>query len=365
MYQKCAYFSIYPLALKVHQGSQSELTMVYVNKIKGLFLMKAAFYEKQGSAYEVLKVGELPKPSPGPDEVLVRVLVSAVNPSDIKARTGFSSQMPYARIIPHQDGAGVIEAIGENVSPERLNERVWLYEAQYGRASGTAAEFVVVPAIQAVRLPDNVSFETGASLGIPALTAHRCLFSDGDLKGRRVLIHGGAGAVGTAAILLAKWAGAWVVTTVRNAQQAEIAKTSGADLVLNRTTDDVANIIMASTDNQGVDHIVDVALKENLDINLACLTQGGVISAYATMSATETLSVPLLKAMKHGCVLRFVYIYNVPMEVKIASTADINACLETGTYAPFTGLNLPLEQIADAHHALEHSKVIGKVLIHL
>ena len=327
--------------------------------------MKAAFYVTQGSAHDVLKIGEVSKPRPGPNEVLVRIHVSGINPSDIKARTGFSANMSYARIIPHQDGAGVIEAVGENVSSERLGERVWLYEAQYGRASGTAAEFVVVPASQAVRLPDNVSFETGASLGIPALTAHRCLFSDGDLKDRRVLIHGGAGVVGTAAILLAKWAGAWVVTTVRNAQQAEIAKTNGADLVLNHTSEDVANIIMATTGNQGVDHIVDVALKENFDMNLACLSQGGVISSYATSSATETLSVPLLKAMMHGCVLRFVYIYNVPMEIKKASTSDINSCLEAGTYAPLIGLNLPLEQIADAHYALEYSKVIGKVLIHI
>ncbi|BBL31026.1 NADPH:quinone reductase [Pantoea ananatis] len=327
--------------------------------------MKAAYYDIQGNAHDVLKIGEVSKPSPGPNEVLVRIYVSGINPSDIKARTGFSASMPYARIIPHQDGAGVIEAVGENVSSERLNERVWIYEAQYGRASGTAAEFVVVPTSQAVRLPDNVSFETGASLGIPALTAHRCLFSDGDLKDRRVLIHGGAGVVGTAAILLAKWAGAWVVTTVRNARQAAIAKINGADLVLDHTAGDVANIIMANTDNQGVHHIVDVALKENLDINLACLTQGGVISSYATSSATETISVPLLKAMMHGCVLRFVYIYKVPMEVKKVSAEDINSCLETGSYAPLIGLNLPLENIADAHHTLEHSNVIGKVLIHI
>ncbi|WP_421595798.1 NADPH:quinone reductase [Rahnella sp. PD4] len=327
--------------------------------------MKAAFYETQGHAHDVLKIGEVSKPAPGPDEVLVRISVSGINPTDIKARTGFSAKMPYPRIIPHQDGAGVIEAVGGNVSSERLGERVWLYEAQYGRATGTAAEFVAVPAHQAVRLPDNVSFETGASLGIPALTAHRCLFSDGDLKGCRVLIHGGAGAVGTAAISLAKWAGAWVATTVSNAKQAEIARTRGADLVLNRSTDDVPRTILANTENLGVDHIVDVALKENFDTNLACLSQGGVISAYATSRATEEISVPLLKAMTHGCVLRFVYIYNVPRELKQASAADINACLETGNYSPVIGLNLPLEQIADAHYAVESSEVIGKVLVHL
>ena len=327
--------------------------------------MKAAFYEVQGSARDVLKVGELPIPEPGPDEVRVRIHVSGLNPTDVKARTGFSADMPYPRIIPHQDGAGVIDAVGANVSPERLGERVWVYEAQYGQATGTAAEFVVVPSRQAVHLPDTVSFEVGASLGIPALTAHHCLCSDGRLEGRRVLIHGGARVVGTAAILLAKWAGAWVATTVMNAEQAAVAKENGADLVLDRTSEDIATNIMKMTEGFGVDRIVDVALKDNLDINLACLSQGGVISAYATSSASDELSIPLLKAMKHGCVLRFVYIYNVSNEFKKAAIEDINSCLESGCYLPKIGLNMPIQNIAEAHEALESSKIIGKVLIHM
>ncbi|MFP3507579.1 alcohol dehydrogenase catalytic domain-containing protein, partial [Burkholderia sp. SIMBA_062] len=168
-------------------------------------------------------------------EVRVRVHVSGLNPTDVKARTGFSTAMPYPRIIPHQDGAGIIDAIGVNVPANRLGERVWIYEAQYGRAAGTAAEFVVVPSDHAIHLPDNVSFEVGASLGIPALTAHRCLFSDGDLKSKRVLVHGGAGVVGTAAILLAKWAGAWVIASVTNAEQVTIARENGADQIVDRT----------------------------------------------------------------------------------------------------------------------------------
>lgn len=326
--------------------------------------MKAAYYEAQGSARDVLKVGELPIQEPGPDEVRVRIHVSGLNPTDVKARTGFSAEMPYSLIIPHQDGAGVIDAVGANVSSDRLGERVWVYEAQYGRATGTAAEFVVVPSRQAVHLPDTVSFEVGASLGIPALTAHRCLFSDGSLKGRRVLIHGGAGVVGTAAILLAKWAGAWVSTTVMSSEQAAVAKENGADLVLDRASEDIANTILETTEGLGVDHIVDVALKSNLEINLACLSQGGVISAYAVSNATDELSIPLLKAMMHGCVFRFVYIYNVSNDLKKAAIADINSCLEDGFYLPKIGLNTPLHNIVEAHEALESSKVIGKVLIH-
>ncbi|EDT02404.1 NADPH:quinone reductase [Burkholderia ambifaria] len=326
--------------------------------------MKAAFYERQGAARDVLIVGELPMPEPGPDEVRVRIHVSGLNPTDVKARTGFSAPMPYPHVIPHQDGAGVIDAVGINVSPDRLGERVWIYEAQHGRATGTAAEFVVIPSSHAVHLPDNVSFDVGAALGIPALTAHRCLFSDGSLKGQRVLVHGGAGVVGTAAILLAKWAGAWVSATVMNAEQATVAKANGADLVIDRKADNVADHVLEATAGLGVDRVVDVDLRSNLNVNLALLSQGGVISAYAMVSASDELAVPLLKAMMHGCVLRFVYIYRVPIEAKQAAIGDINACLEAGAYSPRIGLKVPLDQIAYAHETLESGQVIGKVLVH-
>ncbi|KAG8148456.1 NADPH:quinone reductase [Burkholderia catarinensis] len=326
--------------------------------------MKAAFYERQGAARDVLTVGELPMPEPGPNEVRVRIHVSGLNPTDVKARTGFSSALPYPRIIPHQDGAGVIDAVGVNVSPDRVGERVWLYEAQYGRATGTAAEFVVVPSSHAVRLPDNASFDVGASLGIPALTAHRCLFSDGSLAGRRALVHGGAGVVGTAAILLAKWAGAWVATSVTNAEQATVAKENGADLVIDRHAAEVASLVLDATGGFGVDRIVDVDLKSNLAVDMACVSQGGVISSYAMTHATDELSVPLLKAMMHGCVLRFVYIYHVPDEAKQTAVRDVVACVAAGAYSPRIGMKVPLESIVDAHEALESGRVIGKVLVH-
>ncbi|ALX14264.1 alcohol dehydrogenase [Burkholderia cepacia JBK9] len=326
--------------------------------------MKAVFYERQGAARDVLIVGELPTQAPGPNEVRVRVHVSGLNPTDMKARAGFSSAMPFPRITPHQDGAGIIDAVGPGVSPDRLGERVWIYEAQFGRAAGTAAEYVVVPSSHAVRLPDHVSFDVGASLGIPALTAHRCLFADGSLAGRPVLVHGGAGVVGTAAILLAKWAGAWVATSVRNAEQAAVARANGADLVIDRHAADGARVILDATGGHGVDRIVDVDLKSNLDLDLACLSQGGVISAYATAGATDALPVPLLKAMMHGCVLRFVYIYHVPGEAKQAAIRDIDACVAAGAYSPRIGMKVPLTQVIDAHEALESGQVIGKVLVH-
>ncbi|WP_312400332.1 NADPH:quinone reductase [Stenotrophomonas indicatrix] len=325
--------------------------------------MRAAYYDRQGPADEVLCVAELPTPQPGPGEVRVRMHMSGLNPTDLKARTGFSAPMPFPRIIPHQDGAGVIDAVGDPEEAGRIGQRVWIYEAQYGRASGTAAAFVVVPAGHAVPLPGDVSFEVGASLGIPALTAHRCLFADGDINGRRVLVQGGAGVVGTAAVLLAKWAGAWVAATVMNAEQASIARAAGADLVLDRLNDDVAGAINTHTRSAGVDRIVEVNVQANLDLDLACLASGGVISAYAAAQATDELSLPLLRAMVHGCVLRFVYIYSVPQEAKIHAIRDITACLASGAYSPYVGLKVDLQKIAEAHQALEAGTVMGKVLI--
>lgn len=238
--------------------------------------MRAAFYERQGTAREVLTVGELPDPQPGAGEVRVRVMVSGINPSDIKTRVGFGGKaMPFPRIVPHQDGSGVIDSVGPGVSQERIGERVWVYMAQTGRAFGTAAEFVVVPSRQAVRLADNVPFGVGASFGVPAMTAHRCLFADTDLRGKRVLVHGGAGAVGNAAILLAKWAGAWVAATVSRDEQADVARAAGADLVVNRHAGDVAVKIRSATDGHGVDRIVDVDISANIDTAIACLAREG------------------------------------------------------------------------------------------
>ena len=325
--------------------------------------MRAIYYDLQGAADDVLILGNLPTPSPKAGDVLVRVHMSGVNPTDMKARTGFSSAMPYERIIPHQDGAGMIEAVGMGVPASRIGERVWIFEAQAGRAEGTAADYVVVPSANAVPLPATTSYEIGASLGIPALTAHRCLFADGDLKGRRVLVHGGAGVVGSAAIHLAKWAGAWVATTVRKPQHEAIARESGADLVLNLCGEDVPARIRAATAGKGIDRIVDVNLVENLDLDLACLANGGVISSYAMRDAADESSIPLLRAMIAGAVFRFVYIYTVPLLAKQAAIIDITACLEAKAYKPVIGLIVPLHRTADSHTALEQGAVTGKVIV--
>ncbi len=328
--------------------------------------MRAAFYEKQGSAREVLLVGDLPDPQPGAGEVRVRVVASGINPSDIKTRTGFGGKaMPFARIVPHQDGAGIIDAVGPGVPETRIGERVWIYMAQWGNAFGTAAEFVVVPSMQAVTLADNVSFEVGASLGVPAMTAHRCLFADGDLRSKRVLVQGGAGAVGSAAILLAKWAGAWVAATVSRDEQAEVARAAGADLVINRHEEDVPQAIRSATGGHGVDRIVDVDISANIDVAIACLARDGVVSAYSTELPQAKLTIPFFPALLGGFSFRFVYVYTMPEVAMRKAAEEISACAASGAYVPRIAETYPLDAMAEAHEFQESGKAVGKVLVRL
>lgn len=328
--------------------------------------MKAAFYEKCGEASDVLQISELPDPTPGAGEVRVRIVFSGLNPTDIKSRTGFAgSKQKFPRIIPHQDGSGVIDMVGPGVKTDRIGQKVWIYEAQSGRAFGTAAQYVVIPSQNAVLLPDHSSFEIGACLGIPAMTAHRCLFADGDLRGKWLLIQGGAGAVGTAAILLSKWAGARVITTVSRPEQEEVARKLGADIIINRHTEDVAERVKQATCGVGVDRIVDVDLVSNFNTDVACLKKSGVISAYATEEPSAQLHIPFLKTMFEGFVFRFVFVYTIPEEARNEAIRDITACLNMGAYIPEVGLILPLADIAVAHESLEQGRAIGKVLIDL
>lgn len=326
--------------------------------------MKAAFYEKQGKAQDVLKVGDLPMPEPGLGEVRVRLVVSGINPTDIKSRTGFAgSAMKFPLIVPHQDGSGVIDEVGEGVSVSRKGERIWIYEAQSGRAFGTAAQYVVVPESNAVSMPENTSFDTGACLGIAAMTAHRCLFADGPISGKRVLVHGGGGAVGNAAIQLARWAGAWVACTVSRPEQEESARQAGANLVINRLTENVSEVIHAATSAEGVDRIVDVNLIANIESNLECIALSGVMSAYATEEPQSQLGIPFLRAMFKGVVFRFVFVYSMPQAAREQAIQDITTCLAAGAYVPTIAAHYPLDSIAAAHVALESLQYVGKILI--
>jgi NADPH2:quinone reductase len=326
--------------------------------------MRAAWYERKGPAREVLHVGEVPTPEPGPGEVRVRVHVSGVNPSDTKNRGGWRGNvtMPFPRVIPHQDGAGVIDQVGEGVSAARVGERVWVYEAQLGRASGTAAEYVALPSANAVRLPDNTSFAEGACLGVPALTAHYAVFADGPVSGQTVLVTGGAGAVGSYAVQLAKWGGATVIATVSSPEKAAVARELGADHVVNYRVEDVAERVRALAGGRGVDRVVEVSLGANLPAAVALLRTGGVIAAYSSDADSEP-RVPFSALLRKNAVIRFVYVYEMGPAAHEAAIADVTRCLQAGTLRHLVDRHVPLAEIAAAHEAVEGGAAIGNVVV--
>jgi NADPH:quinone reductase len=326
--------------------------------------MRATWYDRQGAPEDVLQIGTLPRPEPGPGEVLVRVHASGVNPSDTYGRSGRNAPMAFPRVIPHQDGAGVIESVGPNVPDARVGERVWVYEATWNRAGGTAAEYTVVPAERALRLPDSIDFDAGACLGIPALTAHRAVFADGPVRGQTVLVTGGAGAVGTSAIQLAKWAGARVMATVSSAEKAAAARQAGADEIINYRTQDVVAEIKRLTDNAGVERIVDVDFGGNLPTSLQVVKLHGVIASYATRGDPEP-KLPFRALMQKNISVHAILVYTMPESAKTAGAADITRALEQGALRPVIGSRLPLERIAEAHTAVERGSVIGNVVLHV
>jgi NADPH:quinone reductase len=328
--------------------------------------MKAAWYESRGPAREVLRVGTMPIPEPGPGQVRVRVAMSAVNPSDTKGRGVFlgASAMQYPRIIPHQDGAGTIEAVGEGVPSTRIGERVWLYMSQRGSAFGTAAEYVVTPAVRAVPLPGNASFADGACLGIPAMTAHYALLADGAIEGKTVLVQGGAGAVGWYAVQLAKWAkAALVIATVSRPQQAERSRVAGADLLVNYRETGLVERIRERAPN-GIDRIIEVDFSANQEVSGALIAPNGVVAAYSS----DSNYAPMLRFrdfMLKNAVIRTLLIYEAPQSALDAAARDINRCLAEGRLQHQVAQVHPLDDIAAAHEAQESRTVIGKVLVSL
>jgi NADPH2:quinone reductase len=320
--------------------------------------MRAAIYRGTGSARDVLSVEEIQRPSPGPGEVLVRVRASGVNPTDYKTRSGATSRPIDDFQVPHQDGAGVIEAVGTGVDPARAGERVWLWLAAAGRRWGTAAEYTVVPSRHAVPLPSGASLELGAMMGVPALTAHRCLFADGPIAGKTVLVAGGAGAVGHFAIELAKWGGARVVSTVSSPEKAELAAKSGADLVVNYRDRDAVDQIR--TVAPSVDRVVEVALGANLQLDLALATPETVVVVYAAEASNPDL--PVRACMNANVTLRFVLLYSVPDVAMDAGIRDVSAALAAGALTELPVHRYPLDRIAEAHEAVE-SGAVGKVIV--
>ena len=324
---------------------------------------------------EVLSLRDRPEPEPGPGEVRVRIHVSGVNPTDWKARLGGPRPAgPFAERVPNQDGAGVIDAVGDGLDPTRVGERVWVWEAAWRRSEGTAQEAVVLPARQAVVLPDSASFDVGASLGIPALTAHRAL-TQGDadpsrlapasLSGRTVLVAGGAGAVGHAAIQLARWAGATVVTTVSSPAKAALASAAGAHHVVDYHAVDATAAIKELAPG-GVHTVVEVAPAVNAALDVAVAAPDAVIAFYAT-DGGEQLAIPVMASMGRNLRWQGVLVYTVPAGAKDAAVADVAAAVADGAMEVGEEHGLPLhrfalDQTGDAHDAVQ-AGAVGKVLI--
>jgi NADPH:quinone reductase len=325
--------------------------------------MRAAYYEHTGPARDVLHVGCVETPVPTAGEVLVRVYASAVNPSDTKSRSGGSAAatMSYPRVIPHQDGAGVIEAVGEDVRSVRLGDRVWIHEAQWRRPFGSCAEFIALPESRVAGLPGNVTFAHGACLGIPAMTAHRCVFADGPVTGQTILVTGGSGAVGFYAVQFAKRGGAQVIATVNTEQKAERAKQAGADHVINYASEDVPAAVKDIT-RTGVDRIIEVALGPNLPISVQILRPNGIIAAYASDADPEP-KLPFGALRAKNATLRSVLVYGLPQSAKDHAIREITAALESGELQHQIHAEMPLDEVVRAHEIVESGNRNGAVIV--
>lgn len=337
--------------------------------------MRAVTYRRTGGP-DVLTLIDREIPTPGPGEVAVQVARSGINPTDWKSRRGpgDGEPAPFPQTVPNQDGSGTVTAVGQGVDRGRVGQRVWLYEAAFKRADGTAQEVTVIPAARAVPLPDHADIDLGASLGIPFLTAHRALtvrehgpaqLGPGALQGSTVLVAGGAGAVGNAAIQLARWSDATVITTVSSPEKAQLAAAAGADHVVNYRTDDVVAVVRGIA-SHGVDVIVEVAPAANADLDAAVIARDGVVAVYAN-DGGDQLSLPVQKLMVPNARWQFVLVYTEPHQAKLkavdaVSTALVQRRLRVGQSAGLPLHHYPLAQTGQAHAAVE-AGAVGKVIV--
>jgi NADPH2:quinone reductase len=322
--------------------------------------MRAAWYETQGPAREVLNVGIMAEPTPGPGEVRIRIAASGINPGDIKKRqNAFGYGMPYPRVIPHSDGAGHVDLVGEGIAADWIGRRVWCYGAQSYRPFGTAAEYTVVPASQAVSLPDGVSFEQGACLGIPAITAHRCVHTTGPVDGRSVLVQGGAGAVGVCAVQLARRAGALVIATVRSPLDEPIARAAGAHHVLRQGPDLIERVRALAPG--GIHHIVEVAFGANIATDLELLAVRGSVATYAT--DLENPALPFWPLLFKNIRVDFLGSDDFTASDEAEAAQAVNDALAAGWAGMPISQRCSLEDIVAAHERLEARHQRGRVVV--
>ncbi|MDB5373071.1 MAG: NADPH:quinone oxidoreductase [Belnapia sp.] len=324
--------------------------------------MKAVWYDRQGPAAEVLTFGEQPTPGPAPGEVLVRIAVSGVNPSDWKSRSGKGRPMAFPRVIPHSDGAGVIEAVGEGVPRQRIGQRVWLWNGQWKRPFGTAAEYIALPSAQAVPLPETTGFAEGACLGIPALTALHAVLTDGGVTGQRVLVTGGAGSVGHYAIQFARLLGAsQVIATVSGEAKAAHALAAGADHTVNYRTEETVDRVRALTGGLGVDRVVDVDVSGTAPLLPGLLASGGICAAYGANAAAATVNFGA--AIMQGIAVRFFIVYELNAAQRTTAIGALTPWLERGLLRHSIAAHMALADCAAAHDAVERGEYVGNLVL--
>lgn len=327
--------------------------------------MRAVAYTQTGPAAEVLKLVDLPRPEPGPGEVRVRLRWSGVNPSDVKSRAGLRTKtLAFTQIVPHSDGAGEIDAVGAGVPAERLGESVWVWNGAWQRPNGTAAQWIALPAAQAVPLPAGVPLEAGACLGIPALTALHAVLAGGRVAGQRVLVAGGAGAVGHYAVQLARRLGAaQVVATVSSDAKAEIALAAGADATIDYKREDVAARARALTGGTGFGRVIEVDAAANLATDLDVLSANGEIVVYG--SGAPEIALPFFPSIVKNATLRCFIVYNLAAADRARAIATLTAMLSRGELRHLIAETLPLTACARAHELLESGKAIGNVVLRI
>lgn len=325
--------------------------------------MRAAVYSRTGPAHEVLRLVDRPTPEPGPGEVRVRIAWSGVNPSDTKSRAGTRSPtLPFPEITPHSDGAGVIDAVGEGVPAARVGERVWIWNAAWGRPQGTAADCLVLPTAQAVRLPDNVALDVGACLGIPALTACHAVLMAGGVAGQRVLVAGGAGAVGFYAVQMARLAGAaQVIATVSSDTKAAIARDAGAHEVVDYRRENLVDRVAELTGGRGVHRVIEVDIAANAAADFAMLAPGGLAVVYG--SGQPEASVPFVPGIMKNLQLAFFIVYLLPADARRQAQMQLDQWLAQGALRHLIAERLPLARIADAHVLVESGRAVGNVVL--
>jgi len=323
--------------------------------------MRAAWYEKNGAAAEVLAVGEMETPRPGPGEVRVRLATSGVNPSDVKSRAGTARKIAFPRVIPHSDGAGEIDAVGEGVPPSRVGERVWTWNGQWKRPFGTAAQYVVLPSAQAVVLPAHIDFAAGACLGIPALTAWHALALADARAGTTLLIAGGAGAVAHYAIQFAKARGARVISTVSSPYKAEVARAAGADQTVDYKRESVPERVAALTHKAGVDAVIELDLAANAHLVPGVLRPKGTVVVYGT--GRPEAQIPAGFCLVNSIRLQFMLVYELTAEERARAIDDITAKLKANALIHNVAKTFPLADIVAAHQLVESGSAIGNVVM--